>query len=131
MYVYLQPLSGFNDILWLINYTLDYCKKYNRILLLNTVNSIYKINFSDYFDFQENEKYIIYDIKEIRRICLNPNPNKIQSVYPNFFNNKMEDIIDEKIKFEWLQHNQFHYQGHILDLPNYPIPEKIIIYSTF
>ena len=43
----------------------------------------------------------------------------------------MEDIIDEKIKFEWLQHNQFHYQGHILDLPNYPIPEKIIIYSTF
>ena len=129
MYVYLQPLSGFNDILWLINYTLDYCKKYNRILLLNTVNSIYKINFSDYFDFQENEKYIIYDIKEIRRICLNP--NKIQSVYPNFFNNKMEDIIDEKIKFEWLQHNQFHYQGHILDLPNYPIPEKIIIYSTF
>jgi hypothetical protein len=99
------------------------------------VNSIYKINFSDYFDFQENEKYIIYDIKEIRRICLSPNQDQdqdqTQSVYPNFFNNKMKDIIDENIKFKWLQHNQFHYQGHILDLPNYPIPEKIIVYSTF
>ena len=129
MYVYLQPFGGFNDILWLINHTLEYCKKYNRILLLNTVNSIYKINFSDYFDFQENttKKQIIYDIKEIRRICL----TQTQTVYPNFFNNKMADIIDEKIKFEWLQDNKFHHQGHILDLPNYPISEQIIVYSTF
>jgi hypothetical protein len=143
MYVYLQPFGGFNDILWLISYTLDYCKKYNRILLLNTVNSIYKINFSDYFDLQENNIYIISDIKEIRKICLNQtqtqnlnqnqtqNLNLTQTIYPNFFNDKMMDIIDQKIKFEWLQHNEFHYQGHILNLPDIPISEKIIVYSTF
>jgi len=135
MYVYLQPFGGFNDILWLINDTLEYCKKYNRILLLNTVNSIYKINFSDYFDFQENntKKQIIYDIKEIRRICSNYEKYQSKSpiIYPNFFNDKVMDIIDGNIQFEWLKNNEFHYKGHILHLPNYPISEQIIVYSTF
>ncbi len=51
MYVYLIPKGGFNDILCVINKALLYCQKYNRTLLIDTINSHYKINFSDYFYF--------------------------------------------------------------------------------
>ncbi len=49
-YLYLQPMGGLNDILCRINYCINYCKNTNRILLLDTYNSFYKINFSEYID---------------------------------------------------------------------------------
>ena len=44
MYVYLLPQGGFNDMLCVIERTLEYCKKYKKTLLLDTVNSVYNIN---------------------------------------------------------------------------------------
>jgi hypothetical protein len=37
MYVYLEPQGGFNDVMVLVNIVLDYCNKYNRILLINGI----------------------------------------------------------------------------------------------
>ena len=75
MYVYFIPQSGFNDILCLIENALRYCVQYNRILLLDTYNSSYMVNFSNYFII--NRENIIYDINEINKIC-----NDEVSVYP-------------------------------------------------
>ena len=110
MYVYLQPQTGFNDMLWLINDALEYCKKYNRILLLDTVNTVYKINFSDYFGFSNDN--IICNINKIIEI-FNTNP----SVYPTSFNNRLLDIISGKLKLKYIY------------LPDNNVNEKLIIYS--
>jgi hypothetical protein len=63
MYVYLQPQGGLNDILSVIETTLIYCIKHKRKLLLDTVNTTYRINFIDYFSFLH--PCIIEDINEI------------------------------------------------------------------
>jgi len=48
-YFSLIPAGGFNDILSQIYFSIEYCIKFKRILLINTVNTDYHINFSDYF----------------------------------------------------------------------------------
>lgn len=73
MYVYFEPQGGFNDILTCLKEQLEYCKRHNRILLVNGMRTCYKINFSDYFDFSEEYKNIsILDTEKIKNICINP-----------------------------------------------------------
>ncbi len=124
MYVYLQPRGGLNDILCVIQKCITYCKEYNRILLIDTfTKSSYNVNFSDYFDFINNN--IIYDINKIIPILNNYN----NSVYPSYFNNKLTDILNNNIQFTYVE-GQFKYNNIILTLPKFKINEKIIIYSA-
>ena len=67
-YVLFIPKGGFNDILVNLNYAIKYCKKHNRILLFDTIHSVYTINFNDYFDININN--IIYDYNIIKNILL-------------------------------------------------------------
>lgn len=115
MYVYLQPGGGFNDNLVQISKTINYCKKYKRILLLDTANSTYKINFSDYFTFDADLE-IIYDIKEIKKIC----NQKKYTVYPKFAESRLNDVIDGISISTYEEQNKF-------SLPNNP-KEDIILY---
>jgi hypothetical protein len=91
MYLYLIPLGGINDILWVMYNCIEFCKKHNRILLLDTINSTYKINFKDYFSI--NLPNIIYDIDEIKTIV-----DKNITVYPNYYTGKLLDILNGVIK---------------------------------
>ena len=51
-YLLCKPQGGFCDNLQFIDGCIKYCKKYNRTLLINMLDSwTYKINFSDYFYF--------------------------------------------------------------------------------
>ena len=43
MYLYFLPQGGFSDILTGLNEMIEYCKIYNRIILFDTQNSMYKI----------------------------------------------------------------------------------------
>ena len=53
-YLLCVPQGGFCDNLMVIQKCVEYCKNYNRILLLNMKDGLtYKINFSDYFYFNE------------------------------------------------------------------------------
>ena len=97
MFVYFQPQGGFNDILTSTNFVLDYCKQFRRILLLDTVNSEYKINFTEYFIFRH--PLVIYDFERIKKIL---SEHSI-SIFPSELNGKMEDVLDSKIKFKWTQ----------------------------
>ena len=51
--------GGLNDILATLDRMLKYCKRNNRILLFDMKNTLYNINFANYFDI--DDKYIIYD----------------------------------------------------------------------
>lgn len=83
-YILIKTKGGFFDIISLVGKGLSYCKKYNRTLLLNTFNSrTYRINFSDYFSFDEiSDIKIIYDRFEIKKITNDKN----KSIYPEFLN---------------------------------------------
>jgi hypothetical protein len=99
-YFYLVPHGGFNDILSRIHECIKYCQKFNRILLINTFDSTYGFNFSDYFTIYLPN--IIYDNIEVQKI-LSENKHTM-SFYPsnnylepssniNFLIDYAEDII--------------------------------------
>ena len=50
MYLYFEPRGGITDILCNIVRCHNYCKKHNRILLVNGQKSNYTINFSELND---------------------------------------------------------------------------------
>lgn len=97
MYLYLQSKGGFNDILRNVVRSIDFCRKHQRILLFDFKNTIYNVNFSDYFFFEdENEEYviingvtIIYNFLTIKQILL----ENESSVSPIEYQNKMNDIL--------------------------------------
>ena len=76
---------------------INYCKNKNRILLINMKNTrwSYKINFSDYFDFEDNN--IIYNYNIIEQII----KKKEYSVYHNCLNNKLVNILNDKLKLNY------------------------------
>jgi hypothetical protein len=123
-YLYFEPKGGFNDILCGINTCLDYCIKNKRVLLINGMKSVYKINFSDYFDIISNTK-IILDIEQITRICL----GECTSVYPNFLEDKIKEVIEEKIYFNYVGPRCYSYNKINLMLPDSEVEEDLIVYS--
>jgi hypothetical protein len=122
MYVYLSPRGGFNDTLWNINVTIEYCIKTNRTLLVDTTKSCYGINFSEYFYFKDIPISIITDVNEIRKIIA----HETLSIYPN-------NIIDRNLdnwKFIWAKKQTFTLNGTFLALPSVDCSDNIIVHST-
>ena len=68
-YVLFFPSGGLNGLLGCLESVINYCKKVNRILLFDMKNTLYNINFADYFDILDS--FIIYDSNEIKNIILN------------------------------------------------------------
>jgi len=144
MYVYLATgIGGFNDILSIVGTALDYCIKYNRTLLLDGTNSLYKLNYKDCFQFR-NEK-IICDSNIIHEIC-----KTSKSIYPSVLNGKIMPFIKnmntdytinlvngDKIPFAVNNNTEYKIRRHpeniysyndtILNLPSEPRPETVIV----
>ena len=123
-YIYLQSVSGFTDILCIINNALNYAIKYNRIILFDGINSVYKINFSDYFII--NHDKIICDYNKIIKLIKN------KTIYPKELYNKLDLILQGKIKFDEVETAPIHtikYQNIKLIIPNENPNEDIIINS--
>ena len=124
MYLYFEPKGGFNDILCGIFESIEYCKKYKRILLVNILKSCYQVNFIDYFVIK-NEN-IIFDMNQIKKICL----NKEYKIYPNELQDKMYDILEKKINFNFSNnYKNYVYENILLDLPKNNVSADIIIIS--
>ncbi len=123
-YVYCIPKGGFNDHLTCIKRAFDYCKKYNRILLIDTINSTYMINFASYFDFPYNN--IICDSQNIRDILYN---NEI-TIYPNILNGQMMCILDNDINFSFTREKNIYYENTTLSLPRSNVKEDVIVFVT-
>lgn len=94
-YIYLViPTEGLASILNILYRLLIFCENNNRILLFNSFNGPYKINFSDYFNI--NSKNIIYNLDEIKLI-LKKNSNC--TIYPPNF-----EI--ENTEYNWSKEHQ-------------------------
>jgi hypothetical protein len=122
-YLYFLAALGFNDILCCLNHIIEYCKHHNRIILFDTCNSLYKINFSDYFDLPHIN--IIYDFNKIINICKDES-----DIYPHFVKKKdLADIIAGNAIFEDTL-GKISFNGKLLRLPDKTRPEKILFFST-
>jgi hypothetical protein len=125
MYVYLQPQGGLNDNMCVISRVLDYCKHYNRTLMIDGRYSEYKMNYADYFDFPFDN--VICNSNKFMEICNNPNC----TVYPEGLNNKMLDLINGTYLAEHVCGGNYTFNGHMTSLPNHAREETIIVFSTF
>jgi hypothetical protein len=121
MYVYLEPKGGFNDILCVIKRARMFCKTHNRILLVNGMKTSYTVNFSEYFSIDD----CVLNIDEIKTIC-----KAEYTIYPNELQNKMNDILNNKIHFQYTSGPNYSYKHIKLNLPNENIKENIIIHSA-
>ncbi len=105
-YLLCRPMGGFNDCLNRIYYCLNYCKKFNRILMIDMkYNNGYSINFSDYFFIDDTN--IIYDSIVIQKIITENKstiyPNEITNLYNyklGYDNNWFYLLEDKKIYTE-------------------------------
>jgi hypothetical protein len=126
-YVLVVPQGGFNDCLCVISKAITYCKKYCRTLLLHMNGSMYKINFSDFFNVSPSIGCnIIYDFNAIKE-CLT---SKRYSVYPSCLSNSLNDVLNNKVIFHFQTGTPvFVYNKTLLSLP-LGVNEDIIIYSA-
>lgn len=122
MYVYFSPQAGFNDILMGILNIIEYCKKSNRILLLDTTNGEYKITFSDYFYIKNIPIKIITDIDLIRTIIA----DNTLTMYPHSITDRHVD----NWKFQWVQPAVFSLHKIKLILPIETCNDDIIIHAS-
>lgn len=67
-YVLCIPDGGFNDQLSQIELCYHYCKLFNRVLLIDTLNSTYRISFHTFFYFSDSEVKLICDSSAIKKI---------------------------------------------------------------
>jgi len=122
MYLYLAPQGGFNDILARIQQEIEYCKKNNRILLVDTTKGCYNINFSDFFYFMNIPIKIITDIDVIRKIIA----DNTLTIY-------QKDITDRNLDnwtFNFIcDGGLFRLNNTVLKLPTNPCSDDIIVYS--
>ena len=125
-YVYLIPQGGLNDILSVINRMLKYCKTFNRILLVDTTNTHYKINLANYFGFP-NINNIICDKNKIIEIC---NNTKLRhTIYPACLNNTIQPLLSGKNMPKLSYKKYYTYDNVLLTLPYEARPETIIFHS--
>jgi len=125
-YLYLEPRGGFNDILTNISNCLDYCRKHQRILLVNGEKTLYKINFSDYFYPPFNT---IIDTETIKEICLNTQ----NTVHPFFFQDKMLALLKGEINFSYAKEGWLYKENGKnvnLELITGGTDQDIVIYSS-
>ena len=84
-YLLCRPLAGLSDHFNTIQRCIEYSKKFNRILLIDSdYKSTYNFNFIDVFQLIDDTN-IIYDSNKIREIISNKNlsifPNEIIDLY--------------------------------------------------
>jgi hypothetical protein len=120
-YVYFIPRGGINDTFTQIKHKINYCKKMNRILLLDMNYGSYNVNVHDYLYFI-NCEHIIYDMNKIKEII----SNKKVSIYPKEIDFSLLDVVNKKTKFI------FTYKDiNLRILPKQQVNEDIILHTCW
>lgn len=106
-YVLCRPEGGFVDMIHAISSCYTYCQSTNRILLIDTENTTYKINFADIFNICELKNKlidvkIIHDNMMINNIINNNNFSKFPEVNLNpdskfIYSEETHNFYDENI----------------------------------
>lgn len=127
MYVLLYPFGGFNDILKLIDYVHQYCKHYDRTLLVPTLDH-YRIYTSEIFNI--NHDSIILDASYIYSLL----DSSSTTIYPNCITRMdISNIIHPESRENIIRGGKIHYTfqktNTKLKLPNTKCSENIIFFS--
>ena len=127
-YVLVVPHGGFNDCLGMILKAIEYCKKYNRTLLLHMRRPIYNINFSDFFDVLPLiECDIIYDFNIINDLLT----NNQYSVYPDCLNNLLKGVLYNTVRIMFRDVNSAYFVRNVeLSLPSDVVEADVIVFSS-
>ena len=125
-YVLFIPQGGINDCFARIWDVIDYCKRQDRIVLLDMTRSLYAINFSHYFYIMDCKCKIIYDTEIIKEIIKSKN----LSVHPTNLPCKLIDLLsDRSIKLEYKRGSPYVCKNVPLPLPENKVDEEIILHS--
>lgn len=128
MYLYVVPCGGFNDILTQLSQSIYYCAKYNRTLLLDTTESCYEINWSDYFTFNNISCPFICDVNIIKSIILNNN----LTVYPSELHHVLTTNKSVRYTSNYLNHLGLCYMSNnnwtSFMLPTHEISQDVVVY---
>ena len=130
-YVIFIPQGGINDCFSSIVNVISYCKRNKRTLLLDFTNSVYNINFSDYFYIKKLDCCIIYNSNEIKNIILSLENSNCLTVYPNNLDLNLIDLFDKtkKITFHYQRGKPYFLYNNIpLNLP-INVDENVILHS--
>ena len=130
-YVLFIPKSGLNDCFANISRAISYCKLEKRTLLLDMTNSVYKINFSDYFNIENLDCDIIYNSNEIKNILVDLENRNLMTVHPKNLGLNLIDLFDDtkKICFTYKKGvYSYLYNNILLELP-VSTNENIILHS--
>ena len=130
-YVLFIPQGGINDCFTSIVRVISYCKRNKRTLLLDITNSIYNINFSDYFYIKKLDCCIIYNSNEIKNIILSLENSNCLTVYPNNLDFNLIDLFDKtkKVSFTYQRGKPYFVYNNIpLNLP-INVDENVILHS--
>jgi hypothetical protein len=119
-YVMFVPVGGFNDILTGILNSIDYCKQYNRTLLIPMKWSCYSIELSDYFDIEDMGIRILYESVQIKQHVSN------KTVYK--FDIDLNEVLDGKVPFKWADAGVYTYKGVKCEIPDKVVEEDVIFY---
>jgi hypothetical protein len=136
MYFYFQPRGGFNDIFSQLILCMKYCVHFKKILLLDTKNSEYRINFSDYFTFNNSitdHLNIITDFNEIKKIVYE---NPEFTIYPNCLQGHIKEIIDGDLKMKVKKIDEKNstfvdLNDNKLTIPYFNVKEDILVYINW
>ena len=99
-YVLCRPEGGFNDMLVQIQKCLNYCRKYKRVLLIDTSRSSYNFNFVEYFNINTNINNIT-DTEQVNQIIsdcrLRVIPGHVRGkllTYQSMYSEKCKNFVD-------------------------------------
>jgi hypothetical protein len=127
-YLLLMPQGGLNDCFVQIKRAINYCQEHKRTLLIDTRNSTYRINFSDYFSIKCDGIDIIYDSDAIKDIIL----NKELSILPETLSRA--GLLDILSGNEILKYTNARYwrstQGK-LKFPKTSYEEDVIVSASY
>jgi len=118
-YLLCRPHGGLNDNFCCIERCIQYCIKYDRILLIDTnYDNMYRFNFKTVFKYT-NDENIITDSEKIKEIIINKN----LTIYPNY----VKDLYNYKLAYDYIiiADNKIKYEFNI----NKNYIEDIILYT--
>ena len=97
-YLLCRPLGGIADIFHIVRQCANYCIKYNRVLLVDTVNTFLHKSFDYYFDLVNLPFEIIYNYDTIKNLLIDMLSNNSTTIYPCKIKDQIEnyDMINYK-----------------------------------
>jgi len=121
-YVLFIPEGGINDIFSGILRLVQYCKNYNRTLLVLMKHSCYRIEFNDYFELEDMGVRIVFDTNQIKDLIRYKTIHSKLDIHLS----QLIDSTDYKQFGIYWKGDSFYYRDILLRVPPYVAKEDLL-----